>query len=295
MPGVHDALSAKLVERAGFEVCFLGGFAVSAAHLGLPDVGYLSAEELLQVGRPVCSAVDIPVVVDADTGFGNAVQAKRTVRQFARGGFACLMVEDQASPKRCGHTGGKLVVPFDEAAAKIRACAEARDELRASGSGDILLLARTDSNATHGLEEAVRRCNAFAAAGADLVVADALLDEREMRDFCAAVEAPKMLVCSPDGKTPIPPRPELEEMGFKLLCYSIHMFAAGIRAQEQALADLRDGSIDWRRRELYGPEARYPRFRDVLELAGFSQYDAEDQRYATDTTRRAEPTMAGHK
>ena len=293
MPGVHDALSARLVERAGFPVCFLGGFAVSTAHLALPDVGYLSAADMMQVGRPTCAAVSIPVIADADVGYGNAVQAKRTVREFARAGFACLMVEDQVSPKRCGHVGGKEVVPFDDAVAKIRACAHARDEMQNTGRGDILIMARTDANATHGLQEAVRRSNAFAAAGADIVVADALLSEEEMWEYCAAVPHHKMLVCTLDGKTPVLPRPELEAMGFKLLCYSIHMLNAMIRAQEQALAELADPLKDWRDPNNFGQGTPYPHFHEVLEVAGFSEYDVENEQYATANTQRG-ATMPEH-
>jgi len=293
MPGVQDALSARLVERAGFSTCFLGGFAVSVSHLGLPDVGYLSLEDMLSVGRPVCSAVSIPVIGDADVGYGNAVQAKRTVREFAKAGFACLMVEDQLSPKRCGHVGGKEVAPFEEAVMKIRACVDARDEMRQNGRGDILIMARTDSNATHGWQEAVRRSNAFGDVGADIVLADALLSEEEMKEYCAAVPYHKMLVCTPDGKTPVPPRPVLEAMGFKLLCYSIQMLNASVQAQEKALAQLADPHIDWRDECMFGDDAAYKRFSEVLEVAGFIDYDAEDRLYATTSTQRA-ATMQDH-
>ena len=162
VPSCFDALSAKLIERAGFRLAFMSGFAVSAARLGLPDTGLISFGELLDQGRNLCAAVKIPVIGDGDTGFGNAVNVKRTVEGYARAGFAAVMIEDQVAPKRCGHTAGKAVVPRAEALTRIRAAVDAREE-----GADILILARTDARGPLGFDEALERCRAFADLGAD--------------------------------------------------------------------------------------------------------------------------------
>jgi 2-methylisocitrate lyase-like PEP mutase family enzyme len=150
-PCCFDALSARLIERSGFALTFMSGFAVSAVRLGAPDTGLISYGEMVDQGRNICSAVSIPVIGDGDTGYGNAINVKRTVRGYADAGFAGVMIEDQVAPKRCGHTRGKAVVSRDEALARIRAAVDAREE-----GSDILIMARTDSLATDGLEESKR-------------------------------------------------------------------------------------------------------------------------------------------
>ncbi|MFT5694874.1 MAG: 2-methylisocitrate lyase-like PEP mutase family enzyme, partial [Myxococcota bacterium] len=156
MPCCFDALSARLIEDAGFPLTFMSGFAVAAARLGAPDTGLISYGEMLDQGRNICDAVSIPIIGDADTGYGNPLNVKRTVRGYAQAGFACAMIEDQVAPKRCGHTRGKEVVSRDEAAARIRAAVAAREE-----GSDILIMARTDARFGHGLEEAIERCRIF--------------------------------------------------------------------------------------------------------------------------------------
>src|SRR5687768_16895371 len=152
MPGCHDAMSARLIEEAGFELGFMSGFAVSAARLGMPDAGLISYGELVEQGQNICAAVTIPVIGDGDTGFGSAQNIKRTVQGYARAGFAAIMLEDQVAPKRCGHTEGKSVVRRDEALTRIHAAVDARD-----AGEDILIMARTDARASDGLDEAITR------------------------------------------------------------------------------------------------------------------------------------------
>src|SRR5688572_14869477 len=152
MPCCFDALSAKLIEQAGFRLSFMSGFAVSAAKIGGPDTGLISYGEMLEQARDVCGAVTIPVLGDGDTGYGNALNVKRTVRGYAQVGLAGVMIEDQVAPKRCGHTRGKQVVERDEALSRVRAAVDARNE-----GADIVIIARTDARATHGLEEALVR------------------------------------------------------------------------------------------------------------------------------------------
>src|SRR5579862_312165 len=185
MPRCFDAISAKLVADAGFNVTFMSGFAVSAARLGMPDTGLISFSEMLDTLRNCCAAAGkVPVIGDGDTGYGNALNAQRTVVEYARAGAACVMIEDQVSPKKCGHTRGKQVIARAEARMKIRAAVEARAD------ADILVMARTDARATHGFDEALARCKDFEAEGADIIFFEAPETEDEMRRFCAAMKKP---------------------------------------------------------------------------------------------------------
>ncbi|MDD3450235.1 MAG: isocitrate lyase/PEP mutase family protein, partial [Gammaproteobacteria bacterium] len=265
LPGVFDALSARLAEQAGFPAVFMSGFAVSAARLGLPDTGLISYGELLAQGRDICAAVSIPVFGDGDTGFGNAVNVKRTVQGYARAGFACVMIEDQQSPKRCGHTPGKAVVERAAALARIRAAVDARAE-----GADILILARTDARATHGLEEAIARCRAFAGLGADITFLEAPESEAEMARYCAEVPGWKMANLVENGRTPLLHPLRLERMGYKIAVHPLTLLSAAARAMGGALRDLREG------REAEG----LLRFERLQEVVGFPEYHAEASRYA---------------
>jgi 2-methylisocitrate lyase-like PEP mutase family enzyme len=164
MPGCHDAMSARLIEEAGFEIGFMSGFAVSASRLAMPDTGLISYAELVDQGSNICRAVSIPMIGDGDTGFGSAQNIKRTVQGYARAGFACIMLEDQVAPKRCGHAEGKTVVGRDEALMRIRAAVDARD-----AGEDILIMARTDAR-VDSLDEAIARCRLFREIGADITL-----------------------------------------------------------------------------------------------------------------------------
>uniref|UniRef100_A0A6V7QWH8 Isocitrate lyase n=1 Tax=Ananas comosus var. bracteatus TaxID=296719 RepID=A0A6V7QWH8_ANACO len=179
-PACFDALSAKLVERAGFRFCFTSGFSISAARLGLPDVGLISYGEMVDQGYQITQAVSIPVIGDGDNGYGNQMNVKRTVKGFIKAGFAGIILEDQVSPKACGHTNGRKVVSREEAIMRIKAAIDARKE---SGS-DIVIVARTDSRQAISLEESLWRSRAFADAGADVLFIDALASREEMRAFC---------------------------------------------------------------------------------------------------------------
>ena len=269
MPCCFDALSARLVERAGFRLTFLSGFAVSAAKLALPDAGLLSYGELAAHGRDVTSAVSLPVIADADTGFGNAVNVKRTLRGLAAAGFACVMIEDQLAPKRCGHVRGKQVVARSEALARIRAAVDAREE-----GADVLVLARTDARAPLGLDEAIARGRAFAELGADLVFVEAPTSEAEMERVCREIPAPQMANLVEDGATPWLAPKRLEELGYKIAAYPLTLLSCAVRAMQDALAHLGAG-------EPVPPERRLA-FAELQALVGFPDYDAEARRYATE-------------
>lgn len=178
MPCCFDALSARLIEQAGFPLTFMSGFAVAAARSALPDTGLLSYAEMREQGRNILEAVSFPVIGDGDTGYGNPANVRRTVQGYADAGFAAIMIEDQLAPKRCGHTQGKEVVRRSEALARIRAAVDAREQ-----GANILILARTDARATDGFDEALWRMQAFADLGADILFLEAPRNEAEMADF----------------------------------------------------------------------------------------------------------------
>ncbi len=268
MPCCFDALSARLVERAGFRLSFMSGFAVSATRLAAPDTGLISFGEMLDQGRGICQAVEMPVIGDADTGYGNALNVRRTLESYARAGFAGAMIEDQVAPKRCGHTRGKQVVSREEARLRIRAAVDARE----SGA-EILLMARTDARAGHGMDEALERCRAFADLGADILFLEAPQSERELAAFCEAFpRIPKMVNLVEDGDTPNLPHDALEAMGFRIAAYPLTLLSSAVRAMQEALAALATGR----------PAPRRLSFGELQALVGFPEYDEALRRYADD-------------
>jgi 2-methylisocitrate lyase-like PEP mutase family enzyme len=233
MPGCFDAISAKLVAEAGFKVTFMSGFAVSAARLCLPDTGLISFAEMLDSARNCAGAAGkVPLIADGDTGYGNALNVQRTVVEYARAGAAAVMIEDQVSPKKCGHTRGKQVIPRDEARMKIRAAVDARAD------ADILILARTDARAVHDFDEALARCRDFEAEGADIIFLEAPETEDEMRRFCQAMTKPCMANMVPGGKTPILPPQGLQDAGYKLALFPVALMTSAIAAMQATLASL---------------------------------------------------------
>ena len=267
MPCCFDGLSARLVQNAGFGLTFMSGFSVAAARSALPDTGLLSVTEMLDQGRSICDAVSIPVIGDGDTGHGNVANVRRTVQQFAKAGFAGIMLEDQVAPKRCGHTGVREVVSRQEAMARIRAAVAARD-----AGDDLVIVARTDARSalatTAGdaaaLDEAIWRLNAFADLGADVVFLEALRSEAEMEQFCAQVPGWRMVNMLEDGLTPLLPPQQLEAMGFRIAAYPLTLLACAAAAMQAALADLAAGQT---------PKARLD-FASLRALVGFDAYDA---------------------
>ena len=265
IPCCFDALSARLIEAAGFPCTFMSGFAVAATRLGLPDTGLISYGEMLEQGRTICATVTLPVLGDGDTGYGNAMNVKRTVRGYAKAGFAAIMLEDQVWPKRCGHTRGKQVVSRAEAVSRIQAAVDARAE-----GADILILARTDARATHGLEEALARARAFAAAGADLLFVEAPHSEEEMHRICTEAPGVHLANMLENGVTPLLPPAHLQAIGYRLVAYPLTLLSSAVRAMQGALAALR--------RERHPAELVLD-FDELRRLVGFDAYDAEAARY----------------
>ncbi|MET0100402.1 MAG: isocitrate lyase/PEP mutase family protein [Sedimenticola sp.] len=266
MPCCFDAFSARLIEQAGFPLTFMSGFAVSAARLALPDTGLISMGEMLDQGRNICSAVEIPVIGDGDTGYGNPLNVRRTVKSYADAGFACIMIEDQEAPKRCGHTRGKRVVDRQEATNRIRAAVDQKE----AGS-DILIMARTDARHDHGMEEAMWRCQAFADLGADIVFLEAPRSREEMERFCHEIPGHKMANMVEQGDTPILPPKELEAIGYKIAAYPLTLISSAAVAMQSALEALKMGET---------PESMLS-FPQLREIVGFNRYDEELKRYET--------------
>jgi 2-methylisocitrate lyase-like PEP mutase family enzyme len=271
-PGIHvmpccfDGLSAKLIAAAGTRVSFMSGFAVAGARLGLPDTGLISFGEMVDTVRNCCAAApEMPIIADGDTGYGNALNVQRTVTEYARAGAAGIMIEDQVSPKKCGHTKGKQVVPRDEARLRIRAAVDA------ARKADILVMARTDARAIHGFDEALARCQDFVAEGADMIFLEAPETVEEMRRFCSTIRKPCMANMVIGGKTPVLPPAELEKVGFKLAAYPLVLLSAAISAMQQALASLQPDAKT--------PEPPQVNFEELKKVVGFPEYYDQESRY----------------
>jgi 2-methylisocitrate lyase-like PEP mutase family enzyme len=236
MPCCFDALSAKLIEQAGFGLTFMSGFAASAARIGAPDLGLMSYGEVVDQARLICEAASLPLIADGDTGYGNAMNVRRTVKGFARAGAAAVMIEDQKAPKRCGHTPGKAVVGRDEAYDRIRAAVDARAE------DDILILARTDARHEHGLGEAIERAARFRELGADILFVEAPKSVEEMRRVCSELPGPKMANIVEGGETPELSHTELRDIGYAIAAYPLTLLAASMKAMTDSLTALRADS-----------------------------------------------------
>jgi len=237
MPGVYDALSAKIAARAGFEVIFITGYSLSATILGEPDFGLLTQTEVVSAAQRICSVVDTPVIVDADTGYGNAINVIRTVQDLIRAGAAGMFLEDQVWPKRCGHMRGKQVIPLDEQLKKLRAAVEARE------NSDFFIVARTDSRQALGLDEAITRGLAFKEAGADAVFIEAPESKEEMKRISKQVPGPLVANMLERGVTPLMGPRELKDLGFDLIVWPL----APLYSVAKSLTDVyttlrRDGS-----------------------------------------------------
>ena len=238
-PGCFDGLSARLVEEAGFEAAYLSGGAV-ARSMGIPDIGLVTMSETIERAAQVVSAVKIPVIADADTGYGNAVNLVRTVREYERTGVAAIHIEDQITPKRCGHLDGKEVIPLAEMENKLQAALAAR------GDPDFCIIARTDARGVHGFDDAINRARAFVKLGVDAMFVEAPQSESELEEIPRRVIGVPLLVnVFKGGKTPMLPVERLEKIGYRIAIYPSETQRAGIYAMRQALGLLkRDGTTE---------------------------------------------------
>ncbi len=266
VPGAFDTLTARLVQLAGFEAVYLTGGGFSRAS-GYPDLGLLTLTEIAQFLSRTVDAVDIPVIADADTGYGNAINVVRTVREFERAGVAGFHIEDQVTPKKCGHYDGKDVVSIEEMVGKIKAAVDTRRD------GDLVIIARSDARAVEGLEAAIDRVNACLEAGADMGFVEAPQSAQELSEVARGVRGPAVCNIFEGGKTPVLPAAELAAMGFRLGIYPSQTHRAAIRAAREVLGVLKaDG-------DTARIEDRLATFAEREEAVGTARWRALGQRY----------------
>lgn len=271
-PGVYDALTALLVQQAGFQCAYVSGASVSFTRIGRPDIGLTTLTEVADTVANIRERVDLPLLVDADTGFGNALNVIRTVRILERAGATGIQLEDQTSPKRCGHLAGKSMVSKAEMVGKLKAALDARRD------SDTLIIARTDAIAIDGIDAALERAHAYVDAGADVLFVEALRDREQMHRVAAELSSRVTLLVNmvEGGKTPLTPASELGEMGFRLVIYPGAMVRIISFAAQEYLRELRDKGTT------AGLLDRMNKFDQIMNLVGLEESIAEGQLYAPD-------------
>ncbi len=267
VPGAFNALTARLIERAGFGAAYLSGAAFSAGTLGIPDIGLFTLSELVEETRRLTRSVEIPIIVDADTGFGEPINVARTVAELEAAGAAAIQLEDQQLPKRCGHLSGKTLVSVEEMEAKIRAAAQARRD------PDLVILARTDARGVMDLDAALDRAHRYVAAGADWIFPEALADRDEFRRFAEQVQVPLVANMTEFGKSPLMTLDELSELGYAAALFPVTLLRAAMHAAEEALTAIRrDGT------QISLLDRMQTRQR-LYDLLGYTDYEARDRAY----------------
>ena len=267
VPGAFNALSARVIEDLGFEAIYVTGAGVTNMNLGLPDQGFMGLAEIAEVTRRIRDAVGLPLIVDADTGFGNALNVRHTVRVLERAGADCIQLEDQVAPKRCGHFSGKEVISTEEAVSKIKAAVDARTD------PDFLVMARTDAAATHGFEAAVERAQRFAEAGADILFVEAVTTADEIRALPRRLGPPQLMNMVIGGRTPIFGAEELAAMGYGVVLYANAALQGALAGMQKALTVLRDAKRIDEDPSLVAP------FAERQRLVGKPVWDALEERY----------------
>jgi carboxyvinyl-carboxyphosphonate phosphorylmutase len=276
-PGAFDPLAARLVEEAGFPAVYMTGFGTSAALLGRPDVGLLTMTEMADNAARIAACVDIPVIADADTGYGNPLNVIRTVGAYEAAGVAGIHIEDQVAPKKCGHMDGKLVIPAEEMAAKIRAAAEARAD------PDFVIIARTDARAVEGFDQAIARARQYLQAGADVLFIEALTSAAEAAEAAGAFPGvPLLFNWAEGGKTPPISLARLQELGYRIVIFPISTLLAATAAMRQILGEIARAGT---------PAAALgglPAFGEFVDFIGLPEVRAAERRYtATDMPPQA--------
>ena len=267
VPGAFNALVGKLAEQAGFDAVYLSGAALSAGVLAMPDVGLFTLTELVQQTTYLTRAIEIPVIVDADTGFGGPLNVERTVIELEAAGAAGIQLEDQQSPKRCGHLSGKTLIDVDEMCAKLRAAVKARK------NADLVLIARTDARGVTDIEDALGRARQYLAAGADWIFPEALADAGEFRRFADEIEAPLVANMTEFGKSPLLSLDELAEMGYAAVLYPVTLMRVAMKAVEAALA-----TIDADGNQLELLDLMQSR-QELYDLIDYTDYEARDREF----------------
>lgn len=266
-PGVFDMISAMLAERVGFDAVYASGYWLTASYLGIPDAGLATYTDMLARVAKVVEKSSAPVIADADTGFGGLLNVDHTVKGYERAGVSAIQIEDQEFPKKCGHTPYRRVIPAEDMVAKIRVAVAARR------SPDFLVIARTDARGGLGFDEAVRRGQAYAAAGADVVFVESLHSEDEMRRACAAIRAPMIANMSDGGKTPIRPVSELRSLGYTMAIWPAMAALAASAAIEKAMRHLKAEGTS------LSPDVPLFGFDDFCRMVGFEQVWAFEEKW----------------
>ena len=267
VPGAFNALSAKVIEDLGFEAIYVTGAGVTNMWFGLPDQGFMGLAEIADHTARIRDAVELPLIVDADTGFGNALNVRHTVRVLERAGADCIQLEDQVAPKRCGHFSGKEVISTEEAVSKIKAAVDARRD------PDFLIMARTDACATQGFEAAIERAQRFAEAGADLLFVEAVTKPEEIRALPQRLSTPQLMNMVIGGKTPITDAGELQQMGYGIVLYANAALQGAVAGMQKAL-----GVLKTQRRIDEDPNLVVP-FAERQRLVGKPAWDELERRY----------------
>ena len=274
-PGVADALNARLVARHGFEAIYMTGAGTTAVRLGMPDVGLLTMTEMVDNAARIADASGLPLIADADNGYGGVLNVRRTIQAYERAGAAAVHLEDQVIPKRCGHLAGKQLVPVEEMAAKIRAAADARSD------ADFTLIARTDAIAVEGFEAALERAARYREAGADVLFVEAPGMAELPKIAPALGGAPLLYNMATSGKTPFLGKDEIERLGFKIIIYPNWMMLAAIRAASEVLATLKEKGT------IAGIAKEVPSFKEFFDLLGMPEVQEMEARYGVDEKSRA--------
>lgn len=268
VPGAFNALSARVISDLGFEAIYVTGAGVTNMWFGMPDQGFMGLAEIADHTARIRDAVELPLIVDADTGFGNALNVRHTVRVLERAGADCIQFEDQMAPKRCGHFSGKEVIPVDEAVAKIKAAVDARQD------ADLLIMARTDACAVHGFEAAIERAQKFGEAGADILFVEAVTSLDEIRALPGRLAQPQLMNMVIGGKTPIFSAEELAGLGYGIVLYANAALQGAIAGMQKALTVLRDS------RRIDEDPALVASFAERQRLVGKPFFDALERKYS---------------
>jgi len=268
--GAFDGISARLVQDAGFPAVYMTGYGTAASRLGLPDLGFAGLGEMADHARNLAAVLDVPLIADADTGYGNALNVRRTVQAYEAAGVAALHIEDQITPKRCGHLSGHQIVPRGEFVGKIRAAVEARID------PDLLVIGRTDAISAVGLDEALRRGEAAAKAGADVLFIEAPRTDAQVEQVARAFDTPLLYNYAPGGRSPLLPFARLRELGFAIILLPVDTLLVAVQAMRAFLAQVKAGD------DVLSLADRYMPFSDFNELIGVTAQLALAERYRDD-------------
>lgn len=272
VPGAHDVMSAKLIEEYGFKAIQVSGFGLSATYLGLPDMGFIGFGDVLAFTRNIINAVDIPVMADADTGYGNAINAMKVTEEFIKIGAAGMNIEDQSFPKRCGHLEGKQIIPIEEMVLKLKGCAKVRNQF----DTDFIINARTDAIAVSGIKEAIKRGNAFADAGADLIFVEAPRTKKDIIQVVKEIQAPvsiNLFDFVEGGKTPLISIGELREIGVARVSIPVGPLFASLKGLQNYLEIIKGGKLAKDRNDLVIS------FNDFKKLVDFPNFREQEKKY----------------